>query len=133
MKSLIDNTPEIIPGIKLSKANKEKIMESMTTPIAYDKNGNPMKPVMATRSRNPEGFEMLIHYYHELGLFNIDEDGKIAPDFSKVTKVAKTKTVDSLRSIFESTGKPAAGTAKVPKTQEEDEDEFDKAFRRIGK
>jgi len=133
MKSLIDNTPEIIPGIKLSKANKEKIMESMTTPIAYDKNGNPMNPVMATRSRNPEGFEMLIHYYHELGLFNIDEDGKIAPDFSKVTKVAKTKTVDSLRSIFESTGKPAAGTAKVPKTQEEDEDEFDKAFRRIGK
>lgn len=133
MKSLIENTPEIIPGIKLNKVNKEKIMDSMTIPVAHDKEGNPMNSVMMTRQRNPEAFEMLIHYYHELGLFNINENGRIEPDFSKVTKVAKTKTVDSLRSIFESTGKQASGKAKIPKSQDDEEDEFDKAFSRIGK
>jgi len=133
MKGLIENTPEIIPGIKLNKTNREKIMESMTVPVQYDKEGNPLNPVMVTRQRNPEGFEMLIHYYHQLGLFNIDENGKIAPDFSKVSKAASTKTVDSLRSIFESTGKTSAGKAKIPKTKDDEEDEFDKAFSRIGR
>lgn len=133
MKSLVNNTPEIIPGIKLNKTNKEKILESMTVPVAQDENGNPLNSVMVTRQKNPEAFEMLIHYYHQLGLFNIDDDGKITPDFSKVSKAASTKTVDSLRSIFESTGKTGGGKAKIPKTQEDDDDEFDKAFGRIGK
>lgn len=131
MKSVIDNTPEIIPGIKLNKQAKEKIMESMTVPVAKDKNGNPLNPVMATRSKNPEGFEMLIHYYHQLGLFNIDESGKIAPDFSKISKIESKKAVDSLRSAFESKENVSVGKPVKPKTESDEMDEFDRAFRRL--
>jgi hypothetical protein len=133
MKSLVENTPEIIPGIKLNKTSREKIMESMTTPVATDKDGNPLNPVMATRQKNPEGFELMLHYYHELGLFNIDKEGRLVPDFSKITKIGETKSVDTMRSIFESSGKTTKGKAAKVVTKEDEEDEFDKAFARLGK
>lgn len=131
MKRMVDNTPEIIPGIKLTKPTREKVMKSMTVPVAKDSQGNPLNPVMATRSKNPDAFEMLIHYYHDLGLFNIDDDGQISPDFSKISKTAKTKATDEFRSAFETKGKPIAGKAPIPKVNEDELDEFEKAFRRL--
>ncbi|MCK5317429.1 MAG: hypothetical protein KAJ55_05915, partial [Anaerolineales bacterium] len=131
MKRSIDNTPEIIPGIKLTKPTREKIMTSMTIPIAKDQQGNPLNPVMATRSKNPDAFEMMLHYYHSLGLFNIDDDGQLKPDFSKIAKVQKTKVTDELRSVFETTEKPVAGKAKVPEAAGDELDDFEKAFNRL--
>jgi len=131
MKRSIDNTPEIIPGIKLTKPTREKIMQSMTVPIAKDESGNPLNPVMVTRGRNPESFEMMLHYYHTLGLFNIDEEGNMKPDFSKIAKVQKTKATDEMRGIFESGEKQIAGKARIPQQSEEELDDFDKAFRRL--
>ena len=131
MKRTVDNTPEIIPGIKLTKPTREKIMKSMTVPIAKDENGQALNPVMATRSKNPDAFEMMIHYYHSLGLFNIDDEGQMKPDFSKIAKVQKTKATDEMRNIFETTEKPVAGKAKVPHQTEDELDDFDKAFRRL--
>lgn len=131
MKKTIDNTPEIIPGIELNKASKEKIMKSMTVPVAKDEHGNPLNPVMATRAKNNEAFEMMLHYYHSIGLFNIDDTGQMKPDFSKIAKVEKTKASDSMRSAFETTEKPIAGKAKLPEKQEDELDDFEKAFRRL--
>lgn len=131
MKRAIDNTPEIIPGIQLNKSSREKIMKSMTVPVAKDTDGNPLNPVMATRTKNPDAFEMMLHYYHSLGLFNIDDDGNMKPDFSKIAKVEKTKATDQMRSIFESVEKPVAGKVQVPTKQEDELDEFDRAFRAL--
>ncbi len=131
MKQQIDTTAEIIPGIKLTKPAKEKIMASMTVPIAKDENGNALNPVTATRAKNPDAFEMMIHYYHSLGLFNIDDEGQMKPDFSKIAKVQKTKAADEMRNIFETGVKPVAGKAKVPGAQQDELDEFDKAFGRL--
>ena len=131
MKRTVESTPEIIPGIKLTKPTREKIMKSMTVPIAKDEQGQPLNPVMATRHRNPDAFEMMIHYYHDLGLFNIDDDGQMKPDFSKIAKVQKTKATDEMRSAFETTDKPIAGKAKIPKQTEDELDDFEKAFRRL--
>ena len=131
MKSMVENTIEIIPGIKLTKPVREKIMKSMTIPVSQDKQGNPLNPVMTTRAKNPEGFEMLIHYYHQLGLFNIDDSGKISPDFSKISKIEKTKVVDSMRSAFEAKENILTGRTKQPKTTDDEMDDFEKAFRRL--
>lgn len=130
MKQMVETTPEIIPGIKLNKPTREKIMKSMTTPVARDANGEPLNPVMATRAKNPDAFEMMVHYYHSLGLFNIDESGIMKPDFSKIAKIEQTKATDKMRTIFESKEKQVAGKTKVPK-QNDDLDEWDEAFRRL--
>jgi hypothetical protein len=131
MKQMVDQIPEIIPGIKLTKPTREKIMQSMTTPVAKDEQGNPMNPVMATRAKNPEAFEMMLHYYHQMGLFNIDENGTIQPDFSKISKFEKTKATDHMRSIFETTEKQVSGKTKKVQTTDDDLDDFDKAFSRL--
>jgi hypothetical protein len=131
MKQQVENIPEIIPGIKLTKPAREKIMSSMTVPIAKDTEGNPLNPVMVTRTKNPEAFEMMIHYYHSLGLFNIDDSGQIKPDFSKIAKVQKTKAADEMRNIFETSEKSITGKAKLPEVNEDELDDFDKAFRRL--
>lgn len=131
MKQMVEQTPEIIPGIKLTKPTREKIMQSMTTPVAKDEQGNPMNPVMATRARNPEAFEMMLHYYHQLGLFNMDESGIMQPDFSKISKFEKTKATDQMRNIFETAEKQTSGKTRKVKTQDDDLDDFDKAFSRL--
>ena len=132
MKQMVEQTPEIIPGIKLNKATREKIMKSMTTPVAKDANGQPLNPVMATRAKNPEGFEMMIHYYHQLGLFDIDDSGVLKPDFSKIAKVEQSKATDKMRSVFESKEKQVAGKANIPKGKDDELDDFEAAFGRIG-
>jgi hypothetical protein len=131
MKKLVDNTPEIVPGINLTKATREAVMDSMMNPVARDADGNPMNSVMATRAKNPEGFEMMMHYYHKLGLLNIDDDGNIKPDFSKISKVEKTKATDEMRSAFESSEKSVGGKAAIPNKDIDDDDEFDAAFGRL--
>ena len=103
----------------------------MMNPVERDAEGNPMNPVMATRAKNPEAFEMMIHYYHELGLLNIDDDGIMKPDFTKIGKVEKTKATDEMRSAFESVEKTVGGKPAISKTATEDEDEFEAAFGRL--
>ena len=103
----------------------------MTVPVAKDEQGNALNPVMATRSKNPDAFEMMVHYYHSLGLFNIDDAGQAKPDFSKIAKVQKTKATDEMRSIFETKEKAVAGKTNIPQQSEDELDDFDKAFRRL--
>lgn len=131
MKKFVDNVPEIIPGIKITKPTREKIMKSMTEPVAKDEQGNPMNPVMSTRHKNPDAFDTMIHYYHQLGLFNIDEDGNMKPDFSKIVKTTTTEVTDKLRGAFEAKEKQVAGKTKIVKSQEDELDDFEKAFRRL--
>ena len=131
MKQLVDTTPEIIPGIKLTKPTRDKIVKSMTDPVANDAEGNPMNAVMATKVKNPQAFDMMIHYYHQLGLFNIDENGHMKPDFSKITKTAKNEAADSMRGVFESTEKQVAGKPQKPKSKADEEADWDAAFKRI--
>lgn len=131
MKSLIDNTAEVIPGIKISKVMKEELTRSMSTPVATDDEGNPLNEVMATRAKNPEAFEMLIHYYHKLGFFNLDKGGNPSPDFTKILTNVKTKAVDNLRSAFETKENYMKSKSKIIKT--DDDDDYDKAWSRLGK
>jgi len=131
MKQMVDQTLEIVPGIKLTKPTRDKVMKSMMEPITTDENGQPLNPVMATRAKNPDAFEMMVHYYHQLGLFNIDENGAMKPDFSKISKTAKTEATDDMRKIFESKEKTVTGKTKTIKTKDDDLDEFDEAFGRL--
>lgn len=115
LKSLqdeINETTTLIEGINISDRERKNIYESMTKPQGKDSYGNPMNKVMVTRERNPVGFEKLLHYYHELGLFNIDKNGKLNPDISKIKAGAKASAMDELNSALReghqtSSGSPA--------------------------
>jgi hypothetical protein len=104
IQDTIYSTQEFVPNIKVTKKDQETLYKSMTTVVAQDQNGNPMNAVMQTRSKNPIEFEMMLHYLHSNGVFNIDDKGHLKPDWSFITKGLKTdmvkKTQQSLANVF---------------------------------
>lgn len=96
IQKTIENTEEVIPGIKLSKKDKDVIYKSMTTVVSTSENGQPMNAVMAMRAKNPIEFEKRLHYFTALGFF--DEKA----DFSKIVATAKTSATKELEKVLSS-------------------------------
>lgn len=96
IKNDVESSDEIVPGLKINKKIQETLFKSMTEIVGKDEYGNPMNAVMKTRAKNPLAFEKGIHYYHMLGLFNIDEKGNFKPDLSKLMTVSKSKAISEL-------------------------------------
>jgi len=88
IRSLVDTTTEIIPDLKLNKVAKDRIYNSMTQVVSVDERGNPMNKVMEIRKKDPQKFEMVLHYLADLGVFE--------GDWSKIKTKAKTSAVKDL-------------------------------------
>lgn len=94
VKNFVMSQKEVIPNMELTESFKTDIYKSMTTAVAKDPEGNPLNEVQVTRSKNPVDFEFKLNLYHKLGLFNEK------PDFSKLMKVAETKTSKGLEKLL---------------------------------
>ena len=105
IQKTVFETEEIIPGVKLSKKEKEGIFKSMVTIVETSEDGRPMNAVMALRAKNPVEFEKRLHYFATLGFF--DEK----PNFSKLVATSKTQAVKELESTLERSTKFNTGTA----------------------
>ena len=77
--------------------------------IVDEKDGVPINQVNANRSRNPQAFDILLHYYTQLGLFNINEKGVAKPDISALRRKVTSDTTNSLLDIV--TEKQSKGEA----------------------
>jgi len=88
IKASVDNTVEIIPGIKLNPNVKDTVFKSMTTPVGKDTNGRPINAVQAAREKDPIKFETTLHYLNALGVF----EGK----WDKIIKTQKTNAIKQL-------------------------------------
>lgn len=99
----LEDTTEIIPGKKLNKISREKVLNSMTQIVGRDQNGNPVNAVMQTRSKDPIKFEQTLHYLHSLGVFE--------GDWSSLVKTAKTNAINDLdtkmKEVYNFQGKQA--------------------------
>jgi len=61
----LENTNEVIPGIKVNNNLKETIRKNITTPVAYDQQGNPVNKIGKYRAENPIDFEIKLNYLFE--------------------------------------------------------------------
>jgi hypothetical protein len=90
----ISEVKEIIPGVKISDAEKKEIFRMITT--AAELRGNDgYTQAMLVREKDPIGFETKLNYYIKLGLF--DEK----PNFETVIKKTTTKTVEKFEKNIE--------------------------------
>jgi hypothetical protein len=106
IKDTIDKTEEIIPTMKMTKSDKEKLYKSLTTVVQTDQEGKPMNAVMAVRAQNPLEFEKRLHYFTMLGFFNEKAD------FGKLMVTAKTNATKELEQVL-NTGERFKGTGKA--------------------
>jgi hypothetical protein len=101
LKSKVIETSEVIPGIKVNSATREKIFQSMTTPIKV-KDNNPLNEVMDLYSNNTE-YKMKLHALHVI------TNG--FKDFSKFTKTAKSAATLQLEKTMSTQGSVLAGNS----------------------
>lgn len=63
----LDKTQEIIPGIKVSDLLKDRIKQTLTTPVAIDQQtGMPLNKIAKARAENPLDFEIKLAYLFEV-------------------------------------------------------------------
>lgn len=103
LKEHLDKKDEIIPGVELKGPTKDKVYESMTTPVGKDDQGNPLDAVMQSWLSDPE-YPVKLHYIHQL------TDG--LTDFSKLISQSKKKAISDLEQAVETGGNAAPGKPK---------------------
>ena len=77
---------------------KTKLKASFTTAVG-EVNGQPANQVAAMRAKNPQMFDVAMHYYVQLGMFNIDAQGNLKPDMKALKRNATSEATNSLLDI----------------------------------
>lgn len=95
LNSLVQNTTEVIPGVKLTAAEKDNLKQRLTQTISTV-NG-PRLALQLTREKDPKSFDLKVNYLDMLGVFN---DPKKWED---ILKVGSNKKIDELAKHLKST------------------------------
>ena len=106
LKKHIDDLKEIVPGLTLTKSEKESLYKNMTIPVRFDTNGNAISKVADIFMKDPQGVNLKFLYLSDLGVFDKD-----SPKWDKLLKAKKRDAVDLLAKVLdekkhESSGRP---------------------------
>jgi hypothetical protein len=88
LNNKIESLEEIVPGMKLTKAEKTRIKDSLIKPVS-EANGVPLNAIWAKRAKDPFKFDTILAALDMYGVF----EGK----WDKLTKNTKSKVVEELR------------------------------------
>jgi len=125
LKTTINSTKEIIPGIPLTKEMQTQLYDDFTKPVGKDKKtGQFIDVISDTRSKNPDGFDMLLRYYNRIGLFNMADDGAVNPDFSVINNKLQTNQASNLKKVLNTDGFKSTNTGTRKQEIQHSEDFF---------
>lgn len=89
----IDNSNEIVPGIKHNKQTKDKLFDMITKPAGVI-GGQSVNAITMKMHENPTKFNLILAEMIRLGVF----DGK----WDSITKVSKTRAITDLEKVVNS-------------------------------
>jgi len=93
-KEDVNKLDEIVPGMPLTKKQKQNIIDKLTKPVE-EHNGVALNAVWSKRQKDPFKFDTIVATLDDLGIF----DGK----WDKLTKKVKTDTVNKLKNSLNRT------------------------------
>ena len=128
LKKEITKVDEIIPGLKLNKQVRDKILQNITTPVKTLDDGRQLNAVMVKRADDPIKYAILEAYFVEQGFF----DGK----FDKFIAKAKTDAVKDLESKITGDTSYRAGKVALNDSGSDDaplDKEYELGWKRVGK
>lgn len=100
LKSKVLESNDLIPGITLNTNTRDKVFQSLTSPSAKDKEGNPLNEVMDKYS-NDDDYKLKLHALHVVT--------KGFTDFSKIEKTSKSKAVKEFEEKLKTGNNTATG------------------------
>lgn len=120
IKSDINATKELIPGIEVSTREKENMFKLLTEIVDKDQSGRPVNKIVQIRSKNPMAFDKTLAYLTSMGVFNLNDDNAPAPDWSKIAKVSKSKAIEDFEKSLEKTDRFKPGKARRAEPESKD-------------
>ena len=109
IKDFINNTDEIIKGIKLNALTKENLIKQMTTAVGRDDKGNPITAYGDALTKDPVQTKAVTEY-----LFLVT---KGFTDFSKINNLIASKTTSKIDDVLRQTGSDFLGGKIAGDTQ----------------
>jgi hypothetical protein len=94
IEKVVKETKEIVPGVAISDKERKEVQKYMTTPVAFDKQGNPISKIQEIQAKDPIKFNMMLNYFAAKGFF----EGK----FDTITTRVKTDVLNKLEKSVES-------------------------------
>lgn len=103
MKSSISAFREQINknGFPVNEKIVDEIFKSRTEIAGYTDDKKPLNKIGLLTSKDPEGFQNALHLLSALDYFSLDKEGKIKPNFEKISKTAAAKAVRNMNSNIE--------------------------------
>jgi hypothetical protein len=95
LNETVNKLDEIIPGQKLTKATKDKLLKTITTPVKNDDTGVVMNAIWAKRNEDPMQFDTVLAYLLNVGVF----DGK----WDSILKTAGTRVSSKIEERLNNT------------------------------
>lgn len=109
----VEESEEIIPGMKLTERTRKILKEKMLKPVYTDEAGNQYNELGFKQKQYPKEFNIAIEMLNTLGLFEFDKKGNYKPDMSKISKLAESNiktSVDKLVSDEQKLSRDAASS-----------------------
>lgn len=103
----VDKSEELIPGIKMTNNLKKKVKASMERTVGFDDKNKPLNSFAHKMNKNPQGVKTMLHLLDALGVFNLDAEGQLKPDFSAISSRLTTRRVQQTRNEI-----PGGGTSQ---------------------
>lgn len=114
IKTKIDGTEEIIPGVKLNAKMKGELYAALTTPAEQLENGQWINAVYAKRMKDPVAWDIKLAYLDKIGVF----DGKWDKLISGAKSTATKELTEKLKAgTIAKTGEPGSPEAS-PKAKD---------------
>ena len=117
LKKHIDDLKEIVPGLTLTKSEKESLYKNMTIPVRFDTNGNAISKVADIFMKDPQGVNLKFLYLSDLGVFDKD-----SPKWDKLLKAKKRDAVDLLAKVLDEKKHESSGRPYIERQDEKNVD-----------
>lgn len=123
IKNDVFGTEELIPGVKLTTAQKEKAYRSLTE-VVEEIDGRPVNAIMKHRQKNSIAFDRTLAFLYSIGVFDLDSKGNPAPNWDKVINTSKTRAIDLLSEKLKTQKKNKGGRSAMLDYEDDLADSF---------
>lgn len=116
IKDFVNNTDEIIKGIKLTPTTKEELLKQMTTAVGRDEKGNPLTKYGEALTKDPVKTKAITEYMFLLT--------KGFTDFSKINNIIGSKATKNIDEVLRNTGGDFINSGKVNFNNNDEQSSF---------
>jgi hypothetical protein len=125
----LENTKELVSGIPITGNMKKKIKDSFSKVVGYDENKKPMNGFAVKMAKNPQAVKTMLHYLDAAGVFDLDKDGNLKPDFSDLkSRLLTVQTKQGKQNLAQQSSSHTGGTGYTPNDDNFNEDEVDETL-----